>query len=76
MIYEVAKLANKKNIQLSNIKFIKGTSEKIYDFYQDEVQRAFGQKIVSEYGSAESGIIAFECPYGNMHVNEECCVLE
>ncbi len=76
MIYEVAKIANKKNIQLSNIKFIKGTSEKIYDFYQDEVQRAFGQKIVSEYGSAESGIIAFECPHGNMHVNEECCILE
>lgn len=76
MIYEVAKLANKKNIQFSNIKFIKGTSEKIYDFYQDEVEKAFGRKIVSEYGSAESGIIAFECPYGNMHINEECCILE
>lgn len=76
MIYEVAKLANKRNIQLSNIKFIKGTSEKIYDFYQDEVEKAFGRKIVSEYGSAESGIIAFECPYGNMHINEECCILE
>lgn len=76
MIYEVAKLANKKNIKLSNIKFIKGTSEKIYDFYHEEVKRAFGRKIVSEYGSAESGIIAFECPHGNMHLNEECCILE
>lgn len=76
MIYEVAKLANKKEVKLNNIKFIKGTSEKIYDHYHLETKKAFGQKIVSEYGSAESGIIAFECPVGNMHLNEETCIVE
>lgn len=55
---------------------VKGTSEKIFDKYQEEVQRAFGKKIVSEYGAAESGIIAFECPQGKMHINMETVIVE
>lgn len=76
MIYEVAKLANNKNIKIDNLNLVKGTSEKIYEYYHDESIKAFGCNIVSEYGSAESGIIAFECPEGKMHVNEETCLLE
>ena len=76
MIYEVAKLANKKGVNLTNIQLIKGTSEKIYPHYSSETLKAFGKKIISEYGSAESGIIAFECPEGNMHLNEETCIVE
>lgn len=76
MIYEVAKLANRKGVNLKNIKLIKGTSEKIYPHYCSETIKAFGNKIISEYGSAESGIIAFECPAGNMHLNEETCIVE
>lgn len=77
MIYELAKLINRHDHQQSTkIKFIKGTSEKIYPHYQDEVIKAFGTRIISEYGSAETGIIAFECPNGNMHVNEETCYVE
>ncbi|WP_105188463.1 phenylacetate--CoA ligase family protein [Pseudoalteromonas sp. T1lg48] len=76
MIYEVAKKANQLGIKLDNIKLVKGTSEKIYDHYHEETKKAFGQKIISEYGSAESGIIAFECPHGQMHLNEETCIVE
>jgi phenylacetate-CoA ligase len=73
MIYEVAKIINLEKIDTSNfnLRMIKGTSEKIFDSYQTEVQQAFGLKIISEYGAAESGIIAFECPEGNMHINME-----
>ncbi|PKI17453.1 phenylacetate--CoA ligase family protein [Colwellia sp. 12G3] len=76
MIYETARLVNAKAISLNNLKLIKGTSEKIYDHYHEETKKAFGKKIVSEYGSAESGIIAFECPNGEMHINEETCIVE
>lgn len=76
MIYEVAKLANEKKISITNLKLVKGTSEKIYPYFHKETLKAFGCKIVSEYGSAESGIIAFECPAGNMHLNEETCYVE
>ncbi len=77
MIYQTAKLINDKNLKKpKNIKMVKGTSEKIFDNYHDEVKRAFGIKIISEYGATESGIIAFECPEGNMHINMEGVIVE
>lgn len=77
MIYQTAKLINQSNKKVfSNIKMVKGTSEKIFDTYQEEVQKAFHLKIISEYGATESGIIAFECPEGNMHLNMEGCYVE
>lgn len=77
MIYEIAKRVNAKGISSKfRLKMVKGTSEKIYDVYREEVQKAFGIPIVSEYGSAEGGIIAFECTHGNMHINMETVIVE
>jgi phenylacetate-CoA ligase len=77
MIYEVSKSINSSNsAHKYNLKLLKGTSEKIYESYQIEAQKAFGKRIVSEYGSAEGGIIAFECLYGNMHINMETVIVE
>lgn len=78
MIYEVAKRVNAKKHgwEFPHLKMIKGTSEKIFDKYRDEVKTAFGIPIISEYGAAEAGIIAFECPSGAMHVNMETVIVE
>jgi phenylacetate-CoA ligase len=79
MIYEVAKVGEKLGFlptDFPKLKMIKGTSEKIYPHYHDVVMRVFGQKIISEYGAAETGIIAYECPQGNMHVNDENVIVE
>ncbi len=76
IIYEVAKVINKHSLGPFNLKMIKGTSEKIYDSYQDEAMKAFGKKIISEYGATETGIIAYECPYGNMHITMENVIVE
>lgn len=78
MIYEVAKIINLKEERLDydNIKMIKGTSEKIYDSYQNEVKKAFGKNIISEYGASEAGLIAYECPKGYMHINIENVIIE
>jgi len=77
MIFELSKEINKIGTnKYHNIKMIKGTSEKIYDSYQDEIIRAFGKKMISEYGSAETGLIAFECPDGSMHINMETVIVE
>ncbi|WP_329469269.1 phenylacetate--CoA ligase family protein [Exiguobacterium sp. 9-2] len=76
MIYEVAKTLNSLNIKVTNLKMVKGTSEKIYDSYQEEVKKAFGKKMISEYGAAETGIIAFECKNGNMHITSENVIVE
>ena len=78
MIYEVARIVNELGMDTSqlNLKLVKGTSEKIHEHYHEEVQKAFGRKMVSEYGAAEAGIIAFECPHGSMHLNMEGCIVE
>jgi phenylacetate-CoA ligase len=77
MIYEIAKYINTHGIRpLENLKLVKGTSEKIFDQYQSEACEAFGRKITSEYGAAEAGIIAFEPPCGNMHINMETVIVE
>lgn len=76
MIYKIAKEVNKRGLKFSNIKMVKGTSEMILPKYQDEVKQAFGLKMISEYGAAETGLIAFECPHGKSHINTDAVVVE
>jgi len=77
LIYALAKFVNKSEMNHSySLKMVKGTSEKIFESYKEEVHKAFGVNIISEYGAAESGIIAFECPEGNMHLNMEGVFVE
>jgi len=75
-IFTLAQHLKAKNISFNNIKLVKGTSEKIFDYYHKTVKAVFGKKMVSEYGAAETGIIAFECPEGNMHITMENVIVE
>ena len=76
-IYQTAKAINNGNILgPKKMMMVKGTSENIFDYYQPEIIKAFGTKMISEYGAAESGIIAFECPFENMHINMEGVIVE
>lgn len=77
MIYETARIINARKLHKpSHIKLVVGTSEKIMETYQNEVIEAFGVKLTSEYGATETGIIAFECPEGNLHINMEGVIVE
>lgn len=76
MIYELAKACEGTAIETSRLKMIKGTSEKIYPHYKDMTRKVFGLTMISEYGAAETGIIAFECKEGNMHINMEGVFVE
>lgn len=76
MIYEVAKCVNELELGPIPLKMVKGTSEMILDAYHPESLKAFGKNITSEYGAAEAGLIAFECPEGGIHVNIENVILE
>lgn len=77
MIYQTAVLINKLNLEKpKNLKLVKGTSEKIFDSYQEEIKKAFGLKMVSEYGATEAGIIGFECDRGSIHINMEGVYVE
>lgn len=77
MLYDTAKLINEQRFEKpKHLKLVVGTSEKILEAYQEESIKAYGHKIISEYGATEAGIMAFECPSGNMHVTMEGVVLE
>ena len=76
MIYELANLMEEKKPVFDSLKLVKGTSEKIFPHYQPIAKQVYGMPIVNEYGSTESGIIAFECPKGSLHINMEGVFVE
>lgn len=75
-VFTLAQHLQKRGLHFPNVKLVKGTSEKIYDSYHDTTKDVFGKKMTSEYGAAETGIIAFECPSGNMHITMENVIVE
>jgi len=75
-VFTLTRYLEQNNLNYDNIKLVKGTSEKIYDSYNHAVKNVFGRKMTSEYGAAETGIIAFECPHGNMHIAMENVIVE
>jgi phenylacetate-CoA ligase len=74
MVYEFARYleANGLDGRGLRLKMVKCTSESIHDVYRETIERVFGCKLVSEYGAAETGVIAFECPQGSQHLMTDC----
>lgn len=62
---------NKINVKSLNLKVIIVTSEILYDSDRRIIEEIFGCKVANEYGCAEGGLIAYECPQGGMHIQEE-----
>lgn len=54
-----------------NLKVIIVTSEIFYDSDREILEKIFGCKVANEYGCAEQGFIAYQCPKGGMHMQEE-----
>ena len=65
-----------KNGRALNLKMVKCTSETIHDTDRARIERAFGCPLVSEYGAAEAGVIAFQCEAGSLHLMADCCIVE
>lgn len=51
-----------------HLKVIVCTSEVLHNYQKEIIEQAFGCCAVNEYGAAETGIIAFECPNRNIHI--------
>jgi len=52
------------------------TTETLYSSQKDLIKNVFDCSVVSEYGSVEMGIIAYECPKGNLHLSDETLYAE
>jgi len=59
-----------------NLLAIITTGEILYNFQREAIEKAFGCKVVNEYGCTEIGILAFECSKGNLHINADHVYLE
>ena len=71
-IYIFSCMAEKKEkiLQRLNLKAIIVTGEMISDSQLSQIKKVFACPVANEYGCSEVGIIAFQCPYGNMHLSE------
>lgn len=56
--------------------YIECTGEELTDIIRERIKRTFKCVVANQYGCKEVGSIAYECPYGNMHVMENSVYLE
>jgi phenylacetate-CoA ligase len=52
------------------------TSETLMPQHKYAIKKAFGIEPINEYGAAEGGIIAFECPEGGLHLSADRVLTE
>jgi phenylacetate-CoA ligase len=74
MVYQFARMLKRQGMdgRTLGFKFVKCTSENIYDYQRELIEEVFGCRLASEYGAAETGLIAFECPHGSHHLSIDC----
>lgn len=72
-IIQFARLAELTGINLFylNLKVVFVTSEVLLPEDRNYLTKQFGCPVANEYGAVESGLYAYECPHGGMHVYEE-----
>ena len=58
------------------LKAIVSTAESLHEHQREAMEQAFSAPVVNEYGARDGGMIAYQCPKGNMHVFSENCYLE
>jgi len=76
-IYGFCLYMKKLGIDLKSLKLkaIICTAEKMYPHHLELFNEVFDCPVVDEYGSSETGIIAFQCKEGNMHLmTDHLCI--
>ena len=74
----IAKLAQAKDIDLSclGIKVVFVTSERLYPYQREVIEKVFAAPVANGYGSRDAGFIAHQCPSGSMHISAEDLIVE
>lgn len=78
MVYEFALFIRENNLKIKNLNLKAAicTAEKIQDYQRSIIEEVLGCRVVSEYGSTETGIISYECKNGSNHISDDCIYLE
>ena len=77
-LYELAAHAKERGRSLAGlgIRVLFVTSEELYDYQREILERVFGCRVANGYGGRDAGFIAQECPEGGMHVSAEDILIE
>jgi len=67
---------NRLRLDCCGIKVIFVTSERLYDWQREVIERNYGSPVANGYGGRDAGFIAHECPAGGMHITAEDIVVE
>ncbi|MFZ2339157.1 MAG: hypothetical protein WAW07_05465 [Bacteroidales bacterium] len=77
-VYSFCLLLQKKKLngRKLNLKLAITTSEILFEDRRSLIEEVLGCRVANEYGAAEIGLFACECPSGSMHINEELVFLQ
>ncbi|MBN1351298.1 AmmeMemoRadiSam system radical SAM enzyme [candidate division KSB1 bacterium] len=77
-IYIFARFVVEQNLDMTALKpkAIISTTELLHEYQREFIEKVFGCPTINEYGSAEIGIIAYECPEHNMHLAVDNSIIE
>jgi phenylacetate-CoA ligase len=76
-VYTFAALIKDNGLKLAfSPKAVVSTSETLHDYQRALTQEVFGCPVVNEYGARDTGIIAYECKMGGMHITVENTYVE
>lgn len=78
MVYEFALFCRDHDLDIRglSLRCIICTAESILDHQRSLIEDVFSCPVVSEYGSAETGIISYQCPEGNHHISDDTIFVE
>lgn len=63
------------SVEQLNIQLVIVTSETLIDVQRTYLENVFQCPVANEYGAAEAGLFAFNCPSQNLHVFEEAVMM-
>ena len=78
MVYEFALYCRAKSLPAESLELTAAicTAESVHPHQRAMIEGVFGCPVVSEYGSAETGIISYQCPSGRHHLSDDVLHVE
>lgn len=77
-VFKICQIIDKMNLrgEKLGIKLVVTTAEALYPGQRSLIENVLKCKVVNEYGCSEVGVVAFECPEGNLHLTMENILVE
>ncbi len=74
----IAQSAQKNQIDLTllGIKVAFVTSERLYPYQRELIEKVFSAPVANGYGGRDAGFIAHQCPAGGLHISAEDIIVE